>query len=325
MRPNLTALAAAATIVASLAGCTGSEPDAYPLGPEAAKLTDAKARDKIASTLEKLFGNPSEIKAPHTSGVDIARAKEGRRIYAGNCLSCHGEYGDGAGPGSAGMNPLPRDFRRGTFKFTTTSPGNKPTRGDLVMTLRRGMPLAKMPSFAALEDDKLDWLAEYVVFVAFRGEVERKLAAMVEADGDFDPSTLDDVVASVADAWKQAPSQVVNPPVEMPPINAATLARGKEIFLSPQIKCYDCHGAEGRGDGQGAKDLKDDWGNPLQPRNLTLGVYRSGSRPIDLFRTVSVGVKGTPMPAFGTTLSPQDIWAVVLYAKSLGAPRSNVW
>jgi len=56
----------------------------------------------------------------------------------------------------------------------------------------------------------------------------------------------------------------------------------------------------------------------LQPRNLTLGQYRGGRRPVDIFRRVYAGIKGTPMPAFGrTALKDDEIWDVVNYVMSL--------
>ena len=61
----------------------------------------------------------------------------------------------------------------------------------------------------------------------------------------------------------------------------------------------------------------------LPARNLTEGVFHGGDRPIDLYRRISVGIKGTPMPAAGPApgrkgeLSPEDIWHVVNYVRSL--------
>jgi mono/diheme cytochrome c family protein len=64
--------------------------------------------------------------------------------------------------------------------------------------------------------------------------------------------------------------------------------------------------------------LHDEWGNQLKPRNLTLGQYRGGRRPVDLFRRVYAGIKGTPMPAFGgTALKDNEIWDLVNYVMSL--------
>ena len=65
------------------------------------------------------------------------------------------------------------------------------------------------------------------------------------------------------------------------------------------------------------RGLHDEWGNPLKPRNLTLGQYRGGRRPIDLFRRMYAGIKGTPMPKFGGALKDAEIWDIVNYVMSL--------
>jgi len=60
------------------------------------------------------------------------------------------------------------------------------------------------------------------------------------------------------------------------------------------------------------------------PRNLRMGIYRGGRRPIDVFWRVSAGIAGTPMPASGPaaagapgTLTQQEIWQIVDYVHSL--------
>ncbi|HZU99031.1 MAG TPA: c-type cytochrome [Planctomycetota bacterium] len=307
-----------------LAGCSES-PSSYPPGPELAKMTDPALKAKVEANVARVFGSPEDLRAPKSTGLEMARVTLGHELYRGMCLHCHGEFGDGKGPAAVVMDPAPRDFRRGIFKFTSTPAGVKPVRADIVATLRRGMPLGKMPSFAALEEDRLDQLAEYVVFLAMRGEYERKLAAHAEEDGELEDKTADDQLASVAESWTQATAQVVTPVVAMPALDPPTIARGRELFLSATVNCQSCHGPEGKGNGPGIVGLKDDWDHPITPRDLTLGIYRGGSRPLDLFRTICCGVKGTPMPSFASTLPPEDIWALALYVKTLGAPRSPVW
>jgi mono/diheme cytochrome c family protein len=57
----------------------------------------------------------------------------------------------------------------------------------------------------------------------------------------------------------------------------------------------------------------------ITPRNLRLGVYRGGRRPLDLYRRLHAGINGTPMPnLFGTPgISPDDIWNLVDFVRSL--------
>ncbi|MFM8288939.1 MAG: c-type cytochrome, partial [Planctomycetaceae bacterium] len=98
------------------------------------------------------------------------------------------------------------------------------------------------------------------------------------------------------------------------------------------VKCSECHGLSGRGDGPNTEvfgkitgsqpeqtydhpGLHDDWGNVIQPRNLTRGVYRFGRKPIDLYRRINQGINGTPMPK--ADLSDQELWDLVNFVMSL--------
>ncbi len=98
---------------------------------------------------------------------------------------------------------------------------------------------------------------------------------------------------------------------------------GDNLFHTDKAQCMACHGPKGKGDGLDpdvTKRNKDVWGLPLRPADLTLGVYRGGRRPIDLYRRVHTGVKGGEMPGFGGQLRSEEIWNLVDYVQSLGLP-----
>jgi len=44
-----------------------------------------------------------------------------------------------------------------------------------------------------------------------------------------------------------------------------------------------------------------------------LGQYRGGRRPVDLYRRIYAGIKGTPMPGASSSLKPEEIWDIVNY------------
>ena len=44
----------------------------------------------------------------------------GKQVYFRRCVGCHGEKGDGNGPSARFLNPKPRNFTSGTFKFRST-------------------------------------------------------------------------------------------------------------------------------------------------------------------------------------------------------------
>jgi len=91
-------------------------------------------------------------------------------------------------------------------------------------------------------------------------------------------------------------------------------ARGKAVY---DVRCAECHGAEGKGDGPGAAYL-----NP-RPRDFSTGKYKirtteTGSVPTDedLIRTVRQGLYGTAMPGWDRILPDNEILDVVDYIKS---------
>lgn len=92
------------------------------------------------------------------------------------------------------------------------------------------------------------------------------------------------------------------------PTGPMDTARGRELY---QKNCVACHGEKGMGDGPNARALK-------------MAVPAIGSRTAtpDLnsalaYNVVSVGVRATPMPAFGGALTPQDRWNVVNYVYAM--------
>ena len=53
-----------------------------------------------------------------------------------------------------------------------------------------------------------------------------------------------------------------------------------------------------------------------RPRNLRLGIYRGGRRPVDLYWRIRNGIDGTPMPA-GQKLTDEQVWSLVDYVRNL--------
>ncbi len=95
------------------------------------------------------------------------------------------------------------------------------------------------------------------------------------------------------------------------------MVHGKDVWQ--QAKCWECHGQTGKGDGEKAPGLKDDFGFPIRPADLTTGQFKSGPAVEDIFRTMSTGLSGTPMPSYSDSLPEQDRWALAYYVLSLSA------
>ena len=161
--------------------------------PTGISADDRKALD---TALEDLFGTPANPKVdPDKTNIDkdtLSRLRldsqtlvEGSKRYRVHCLHCHGVPGDGRGPTARWINPHPRDFRAGVFKFQSRNQLNaqtKPSREDLVRTLRNGIENTAMPSFALLKDEELEQIVSYVIHLSMRGEVELRTLRTFDFD-----------------------------------------------------------------------------------------------------------------------------------------------
>ena len=107
--------------------------------------------------------------------VSSDRHGEPQGLYREHCAHCHGISGDGAGPTASLLNPYPRDFRLGKFKFKATKIGKPPTDADLEHIIRNGIPGTAMPSFQLLSAEEIASLINYVKYLSIRGQVERRL------------------------------------------------------------------------------------------------------------------------------------------------------
>lgn len=63
--------------------------------------------------------------------------------------------------------------------------------------------------------------------------------------------------------------------------------------------------------------MKDDWGWPTRPTDLTWRPLKRGSTPDGIYLTIATGLSGTPMPSYGDSLESREIWALVYYLESL--------
>ena len=163
-----------------------------------------------------------------------------------------------------------------------------------------------------------------------------------------------DAVSQVVGNWTRPAELMAEPAAEVvarPEFTPTELAesqkRGRNLFYG-FAQCIKCHGESALGDGQTTdydewtKEFIGDGKNPavvaaymnagllkprnILPRNLRLGVYRGGRRPLDLYWRIRNGIEGVPMPAAtmkvsddpnSKGLTPADIWDIVNYVQSL--------
>lgn len=210
----------------------------------------------------------------------------GRLLYEEECAICHGLVGDGEGAAARMFQVRPRDFRRGVFKFRSTPTGSLPTDEDLFRTIRRGLPGSAMLPQDQLTDTEV-----------------RSLIAYLKT---FSPRF----------AAELPPAPVPIPPAPAP--EASLLERGRQLYR--EMKCPECHGPAGRGDGDSAGLLKDDLGRPLRPADLARRPLKSGDGPEAIYRVLATGVGGTGMPSYLDALTPEELWVLVRYVETLRPP-----
>ncbi len=431
-------LVLAAGLLPACWGCGRTEPPRFRLNEiEISKVElPLNQQQVISDVLLALYGTPDDPHLPPGSGLDENKIRvasgpvwsdahgQQRGLYREHCGHCHGTSGDGMGPTAAVLNPYPRDYRPGKFKFKSTQRPNEPTDLDLERIVRQGANGTAMPSFNLLPDSDIAALVEYVKYLSLRGQTElglinamsaemgasnwqdlakaagvwSKAAAQKGVKSEADEEKLDDaakidialapegllevekrflsefvvgdgkIVDTEAKKWREANSSVIQPP-ERSEMSGEELelsiAKGRELFYT-KANCVKCHGPSELGDGQ-TTDY-DDWTKPwvemakqvedqrksiaadtdltaaertkqlaavharslaleydsltprtILPRNLRLGVYRGGRRPLDLYRRLYAGINGTPMPNLGATpgITPDDIWNLVDFVRSL--------
>ncbi len=292
----------------------------------------APARAALGGFLRETFGTPAAPQLPDAPrlGIGAEQLADGSRLFRKHCVQCHGLSGDGRGPTGPWVDPHPRDFRRGAFKFVSSGDGLKPRRADLLRTIREGLRGTAMPSFARLPDEEREALAAFVVFLSVRGEVEfRALAAL--ADEDRDGGTDGDVtgfargrLAAILAAWERAgasPLAAVPPfpddEARQAPDYLASVARGHELFVADAgAGCAKCHENYGR-----ASALRYDvWGTVVRPPDLTQQRPKAGDRAEDVAARLRHGIAPVGMPSHAA-LSDAQLLDVVRFVRALPYPR----
>lgn len=97
----------------------------------------------------------------------------GRRVYETYCIGCHGQTGLGDGEASVFLNPQPRNFVNGTFKFFYYGEtGGFPSDDSLRLTIRNGVQGSAMPAFPLLTDQEIGDVTTYIKSLREGGWVE---------------------------------------------------------------------------------------------------------------------------------------------------------
>ncbi len=245
--------------------------------------------------------------------------RQGRKVYELYCIGCHGEEGRGDGEAAAFLDPKPRDFQHGDFKFRSTPSGKLPKVEDLMHTITCGLPGSAMPSFPLVSETERRAVSRYVQNLALFGKAKIELKKWIARRKPVEEfmNSLPDIKAKIRKKRLDdvSPISVTSPPKVTPEL----IAKGKDLFMQ---LCYKCHGETGRGDGPSSHTQRDWKDAEVKVRDFTQGVFRAGGRPRDLFLRIRTGLDGTSMGAttYGTD---EEIWGVVQYVLSLRDPNAK--
>jgi len=253
----------------------------------------------------------------------MPKANTGEEYFYQRCAGCHGKDGRGNGPWARLLTSAPRDLMNGPYWLRSTSAGGgdkgddkersegkgkdkgkaekerraesgrvvAPSRQDVKLVVDNGVPGTAMPGFdKALTDKKagisgvdliLDYLFEKSGYLKKKG------------------SPIEIPEQATGEAWE--------------------LDAGKLVYEA--LKCADCHGPAGYGDGPNATALKDARGMPVRVPDLTESWdFRRGAEPKHIWLTVELGLDGKFMPSLVGKCSPGDRLALAVYV-SKGLPR----
>ena len=313
------------------AGCERSVPPAYTPSSSLTALTKEdfpepeKLRKEIDEQLLKHCGTPLEPKLIGHPELSAEHLALGAEVYRLRCAACHGTTGYGDGPAAKALRPLPRDYSRGIYKFTSVVDGAKPLRDDLLRTIRRGARGTSMPAFGLLPQEDLEAVVDYVLVLTHRGELETALRELaVEEEEPITDATAAKAAKAIAAKWAVPRDKIIHPLSAEPPYDWASIQKGKEAFAGTGSTCFKCHDRDGS-----ARNLldvgKDPWGREAKAADLTTGMFHGGATSLDIYRRIYGGVK--PMPAFANayTKDPSTLWHLVHYVQFIsGARRREV-
>lgn len=231
--------------------------------------------------LKRLFGTPTDPQLPellkssdYADLISLDRVKAAGHVeskvglYEKHCATCHGVVGNGRGTTAALLDPYPRDYRAGKFKFKSTPRGSKPLREDLEYVISHGIDSTSMKAIPELKPDDVKVLVDYVIYLSIRGELERNLLRQAEeidfeaGDSLFDVAlesasetekkekfkeqltNLEDTLTEICESWLEAGDRIKDVPevpegIPVPATRAEVLAAKQSPEDSPLKKSIE--------------------------------------------------------------------------------------
>ena len=252
-----------------------------------------------------------DVLAHGKDSAELSILAKGRDTYATYCVSCHGEKGDGNGPGAKYLNPKPRDFNTCRVKFMSVPAGDLPRDTDLLTTITNGLHGTAMPSFRFVSREEREAVIEYLK--TFCTEWARPGRAAPVPVG--------------ADIWAVAPKRGI--------------AMGERVYHA-YGRCWSCHPAyverqkiadyltsfdmpatEFRAELYESQIKDSDWGQKILPPDFLFHRIKTGLDVEALALVISAGVSGTAMPTWAGAMPPEQLWGIAHYLRDLALKRGT--
>jgi len=230
---------------------------------KAEAVTPAPSIEDIEALVEEKI-TQLRSESAKTMGNDASLIR-GEKLYDGACAGCHGVAGDGNGVAGQYLNPRPRDFTKGVYRFRSTATGELPTDEDLYDVIARGVDGTMMPDFAPILNEK-----EIKDVVAYTKSFSLDFAEY----GAGEPLAIPEPVAYTDESAQE----------------------GKFFYMLQG--CWTCHGKTGKGDGPSASTQKDAQGNLVPPLNFVNAIYKMGSDSKSIYKSLNTGFDGSPMASY---------------------------
>jgi mono/diheme cytochrome c family protein len=230
----------------------------------------------------------------------------GRQIYARVCSVCHGDRGTGSMWASANLRPAPRDF---------SSPAARAelSRDRMIAAVAVGRPNTAMNGYGSrMSKEDMEAVVDYIrtAFMRLEGPTgisgthARGIPA-AEAKAAEKAEKLAAAQKSAAEHGKHGHGDgKLNLTAPMPNGLKGDYAAGKKFY---DANCATCHGAKGDGQGPRAYFI-----NP-KPRVFTSADSRAVLSRAVIYDGVSLGRRGSEMPAWDKVLNQQEIADVSEY------------
>lgn len=248
------------------------------------------------------------------AGSPKVQLAAGKQVYERYCAGCHGVKGDGKGPAAIFLDPKPRDFTSGKFKFASVPSGKLPRDEDLHRTIVNGLAGTSMPAWPLIPEYQRQALVAYLKTFSDRWRDEQGTTPILVPKDPFRGSTEkiragikqgEKVYHTLTQCWQCHPGYVTPQQMEDYMKEAGRAFAGVRNDWNKPV-------------------LKDDgWGEPLMPTDFLKDRIKTGLDMNNLFLVIAAGIGGTAMPTWKDSIPDEDIWALAYYVRSLADKRNE--